>query len=277
MNRWNKELLKQKLDLTEKDKNLLLQRTELYALLAFFIVAALITILLYNRYRLTQQRKLDAAIIKEQNLGIKAVIEAQDIERDRLSKELHDSILQQLVAAKAGLYHLENNSDFTDAEKNEQLHGVINTMDEAANDLRSISHLMMPRTLKEKGLPDALEKLSASVFKQAGINCSFANNGFNKRFSEQKEFQVYRIVQEIFSNILKHAHASEVSISLNDTGQNIKLEIADNGIGFNEAEAREKGGSGLFNIYSRIRNLNGSFFAEPQMPSGSRFIIQCPV
>ena len=273
----DKELLKQKLDIAEKDRNLIKQRTAMYVLLVFFVFAILATILLYNRYRLKQQAKLDAAIIKEQQLGIKAVIEAQDMERDRLSKELHDSVLQQLVAAKAGISLLENKTDFNDAQKKEQLQQVSNTMDEAANDLRSISHLMMPRALTEEGLPAALEKLSAGVFNQAGIKYSFDNNGFSKRFSPQKELQLYRIVQEIFSNILKHAQANEVNINLSEKDGNVLLYIKDNGIGFNEAEAKEKGGAGLFNIYSRIRNINAIVFTEPVQPTGSCFVIECPV
>ena len=133
------------------------------------------------------------------------------------------------------------------------------------------------KILEEEGLAAALKKLSGGVFKQAGISFTFSENNFSKKLSREKELQLYRIVQEIFTNILKHARASEVQIKLYEQKMNAAIEITDNGIGFNEDEAREKGGAGLFNIYSRIRNIGGHFIIESNNPAGSRFLIECPL
>lgn len=272
----DRELLKQRLAIADKDNRLIQQRITMFALIAVFIIAVAASVLLYNRYRLKQQTKLDAAIIKEQQLGIKAVIEAQDAERQRISKDLHDGVLQQLAAARAGISVLQMNTGIDEKAK-EQVELAGKTIDDAADDLRSISHLMMPRALAEDGLAMALSKLSAGVFKQAGISYTFSDNHFMQTPGNEIALQLYRIVQEIFSNILKHSGATEVDIKMHSQDRLAIIEIIDNGTGFNESEAREKGGAGLFNIYSRIRNINGKFYTESNRPTGSRFIIQCPV
>lgn len=273
----DQELLKQKLDIVEKDKNLVQQQTVLYILTAFFLFAAAASILLYNRYRLRQQAKLDAAIIKEQKLALKAVIKAQDMERERLSKDLHDGVLQQLVAAKAGLSYLQNKEDMSPDFKKRQVQKIVAIMDDTAGDLRNISHLMMPRILKEEGLHAAIKKLCDGIFHTAGISFQYVENGISRRPGTQTEVQLYRIAQEIFANIIKHANASSVLVSLSVNDNTLLLQITDNGIGFNETTAREKGGAGLFNIFSRIENINARLTIEQIPEGGSRFIIECPL
>lgn len=273
----DKELLKQKLDIAEKDKSIVQQETALYILIAFFLFAAAASVLLYNRYRLRQQAKLDAAIIKEQRLAIKAVIEAQDAERERLSKDLHDGVLQQLVAAKAGLSYLQTKTDMPAEIKHANLQKISSLMDDTAGDLRNISHLMMPPALKDEGLAAAIKKLADNIFYAAGISCQYVYHGITIRPAMQTEIQLYRITQEIFTNIIKHAKASNVLISIKADNNKLLLQIEDNGIGFDETTAREKGGAGLFNILSRTRHINAQLAIEQVQQGGSRFILECPL
>lgn len=272
----DQELLKQKLDIAEKDKNLAQQQTILYVVLAFFLFAVIAAFLLYNRYRLRQKAKLDAAIIKEQTLSIRAVIAAQDAEREKLSKELHDGVLQQLVAAKVGLSYLQTKADMPVEKKQNQLQKIAEMMDHTASDLRNISHMMMPPVLKEEGLQAAIEKLSAGIFEPAGILYNYTCTADRIRLEINKELQIYRIVQEIFTNILRHASAGQVSINITSGLNYLQLIIEDNGIGFNEKTASEKGGAGLLNIYSRIRHISAQINVENLQTGGSRFTIQCP-
>ncbi|MFN8352838.1 MAG: histidine kinase [Spirosomataceae bacterium] len=262
----------------QKDKELIEQRSEnfrqrtwLIALAVSLLAVVILGYLFYNRYRLRQKAILDAAIINEQQLGLNAVIEAQEAERKRIAKDLHDGIAQELVALKLGFEQLRSNQELP------KFNTLMQSLDEACKEIRTISHVMMPPTLTYQGLPSSLEMLLRNSLEQAGIQHQFDNLGITDRLDEKVEIGLYRIAQELLNNIVKHAQANEVVVQLQKIGNNIILRVEDNGLGFDFETAKQKGSMGLLNILSRVRTLGGTFVSEPSTPTGTVSMVRVPI
>lgn len=258
-------------ELSEKKSQLFRQRTWLIGLIAGFMLLAILAYLFYNRYRLKQKQILNEALIHEQQLGLNAVIEAQETERKRIAKDLHDGIAQELVALKLGF------EQFRDNEHSEKYNSLMSSLDEACTEVRNISHVMSPPILENRGLPGSLEMLLRNSLGLAGIQHQFENLGVNERMDEKIELGIYRIAQELINNIIKHAKANKVIVQLQKMGINLILRIEDNGESFDFDAAKYKGSMGLLNILSRVRTLQGTFASEPGFPKGTISMVRVPI
>ena len=185
------------------------------------------TVLLYFIITAIRYQRRSLRMHKER---IQAEIDTLENERKRIAADLHDELGPLLSAVKLQI----NNLDTTDPDDLQIIGKSSQYIDSIITKLREISNDLMPNTLLRKGLKNAIVEFVDNSQDSYKLPVKFICEQ-DLQLAQDKEINLYRIVQEIFSNILKHAHASEVSISLNETGQNIKLEIADNGIGFNEA------------------------------------------
>lgn len=265
------QLKLQGLELQQKSAAIFRQRSFLIALIAGLFALAVFGYLFYNRYRLRQKQILNEALIKEQQLGLSAVIEAQEAERKRIAKDLHDGIAQELVAMKMGF------EQFRDKENSQRYDTLMSSLDDACTEVRNLSHTMSPPMLENKGLPGSLEMLLKNSFGSAGIQHQFENLGVNERVDEKIEIGLYRIAQELVNNIIKHAKASTVIVQLQKMGTQLILRVEDNGDSFDFETAKYKGSMGLLNILSRVRILNGIFASEPGTPKGTISIVRVPV
>jgi signal transduction histidine kinase len=261
----------QELELQQKSAEIFRQRSFLLAIIAGLVALAVLGYLFYNRYRLKQKQILNEALIREQQLGLNAVIEAQETERKRIAKDLHDGIAQELVAMKMGF------EQFRDKENSEKYNGLLSSLDDACKEVRDLSHVMSPPMLENKGLPGSLEMMLRNSLVIAGIQHQFENLGVNERVDEKIELGIYRIAQELINNIIKHAKANNVVVQLQKMGTQLILRVEDNGESFDFESAKYKGSMGLLNILSRVRTLNGSFVSEPSTPTGTVSLLKVPV
>lgn len=227
----------------------------------------------YLYFRSKQQQKLQAAIIEEKERGYEAVIRATEDERKRISKDLHDGIGQQLSALKLNLNHLI--SDLSDTKLKTALEKVASSFSKSADEVRSISHQMMPRALMENGLVEAVEDLLRSSFDLSPISYSFEHSLKQDRFSENIEVSVYRIVQELVNNCIKHSQATEVNVQLMQMKNRLVLLVEDNGVGLNVTS--NEAGHGLLNIRNRIDMIHGKLNLEPSPNSGLLATISIPL
>ncbi|MBL0333902.1 MAG: sensor histidine kinase [Chitinophagaceae bacterium] len=266
------EITRQKLDIAEKNNQLFRQKSWIYGLIAVFLVLAITAFFLYNRYRQKQKAAMDAAVIREQQLGLNAVIEAQELERKRIARDLHDGIAQEMVAVKLGF---EQFSPLLSA--NQHYNQLMKNLGDACTGVRNISHVMSPPILENKGLAGSLDMLLRNSLGMTSIKHHFENLGMKERVDEKIEIGLYRIAQELINNIIKHARASEVSMQLQKTGSQLILRLEDNGESFDFEAAKEKGSMGLLNILSRVRTLNGQFLSEPSQPHGTISLVRIPV
>ncbi|MCB0572599.1 MAG: tetratricopeptide repeat protein [Phaeodactylibacter sp.] len=271
------EIAAQQLQLSEQQRRLFRQRTWIFSLAMAILALAMLGYLFYNRYRLRKKAELDAALIHEQKLGLNAVIEAQEAERRRIAKDLHDSIAQQLVALKLGFDKLHSKLAASSPDDARQLGAMAQQLDASCTEVRNISHVMLPPALEQHGLAPSLELLLRNSFQQVGIKTEFEYYGLPEVLDEKIEVGIYRIAQELVNNILKHSGAGRVAFQLYHAGGNLVLKVEDDGRSFDFEAARVKGSMGLLNILSRVANLGGAFFSEPGRPQGTISTVRIPL
>jgi two-component system, NarL family, sensor kinase len=197
----------------------------------------------FNRYKLKQRLTTANLLNEQQSQSIKAVIEAQELERKRIGSELHDSVGQKLGALKM---HLQA-SEITPIV-NELLLDTI-------NETRSISHQLMPITLSNFGLSSALRELLQTSLPAAGIEYDYFNKTEEQRFSQEIETSIYRVCQEIIANVLKHSQAKLFNLQMYIQNKHLMIVAEDDGVGITSSTFDM--GMGLLNMKARIHQLNG--------------------
>jgi signal transduction histidine kinase len=169
---------------------------------------------------------------------------------------------------------MDISSKFT-LEQDQLFSRSMQLIDEACQEIRNISHNLMPGSLIRLGLLAAIKDLIRKINTSKKIHITLDSNFEETRFDENVEISIYRVIQEIFNNILKHACASEVLISLRRSGEkNLELSIADNGIGFDTSEIANSSGIGWKNIYSRLTMINGSMEINSVKSNGTSINIR---
>jgi len=268
----------------EKELQIAQQKSELYltnvwnyglggSLLAFIGFGYLF----YNRFRLRKKAELDAAIIREQKLGLNAVIEAQEAERKRIARDLHDGIAQELVALKLGFDALGRKVEKIAPEARPRFAELGEQLDNSCTEVRSIAHFMSPPVLEQQGLAPSLELLLRHTFEHAGVEAKFNAHDLPFQLDNKIEIGLYRITQELLNNIVKHARAAKVVIELFQSDNQLVLRVEDDGTGFGFDGARDWCTMGVLNILSRVRALSGEFFSERGSPQGTVSLVRVPV
>ncbi|MEQ8548934.1 MAG: PAS domain-containing sensor histidine kinase [Cyclobacteriaceae bacterium] len=198
-----------------------------------------------------------------------AVIKGQDIERKRISLEIHDSVGQKLIAVKykLALFKMLKNLDGID-----DLNAAMN---EIIDEIRAITHNLSSQIVSEIGLKNALGQLLSETAKNLAAKKNYIFELKNINIPDEDSKMIYRIVQECLSNALKHSQAKTLSVSVKILNQQIVLRIEDDGKGF-ETGIYNKG-IGLQNIKERVTTLNGFLKIESSPGNGSLIIIKIPL
>ncbi|MEX8546249.1 MAG: sensor histidine kinase [Mucilaginibacter sp.] len=200
-----------------------------------------------------QEEKRNLQIEKQNDL-LRTILETQESERKRLAEDLHDSVGQVLSAIKLNLHRL-NKTCAADEQAVPLLSSTRNLVDECIQEIRSIIQNVRPPLLTDFGLVEALADFCKKIQQNTGIEVGFKHETLQNRFSPEVEVTLYRIVQELFGNSIKHAHASFIGINLVSGHEMLVLTYQDNGSGFDLAAY--KNGSGLKNMQSRTDFIKG--------------------
>jgi len=239
------------------------------------IAASMVFLAIVQANKRKAQAEKDAAIIEERDQGVDAVIQAQEEERKRISKELHDGIGQQLSGLKMAFQRLEGKLNEEIPHRKDEIKRLVSIISDSADEVRTISHQMMPRALTEEGLIPAVGDLLAKSLEPIDVQYEYEHYGIDGRLEERIELSLYRIIQELINNIIKHSEAKHVSVQLFKNGNKIILMVEDNGKGFS---TKAKGdGHGLLNIKSRLNTLNGEVDYSPSPGSGTVATIRIPL
>lgn len=264
----NKENTIQKLKLTQRDGII-------GAISLVFLGFIFMVYLLYNRYRLKQQARLQAEVIAQQDLATKAVLVAEENERKRIAGELHDGLGQLFSAVKLNLSAIGEHLTFKDEHNKKMFDKTLYLVDESCKEVRSISHQMTPNVLLKAGLTSAvrdfIDKIDARKLK-----VNLATFGLQHRLDHNIEIVLYRVIQETVNNVIKHAQASSLDIQLTKDEDGINVMIEDNGIGFNTAQLEKFDGIGLKNIQTRTAYLKGTVDFSSQPGKGTLVSIFIP-
>lgn len=248
--------------------------TQVILIIALLLLLA-IGYLIYSRNRSRQRELINETMMKEREARTKEVIEAEERERMRIARDLHDGVGQMLSAAKMNLSNLEGKLQISDGEQKKMMNNSLALVDDSVRELRNVSHNMMPNALIRSGLKKALEEFITKLH-HPGMKIDLEVVGLEERLESTMESVLYRVIQEIVSNIIKHAEAKTVSIQLIRHDDELVLMIEDDGKGFDQNKLEEHSGIGIKNIQSRIAYLNGSVSFDSTLGRGTTVSVSVP-
>ncbi|HOX83223.1 MAG TPA: sensor histidine kinase [Chryseolinea sp.] len=254
-----------------KDLELQQSRTIVWWVIASVLLVGALIFWLFKRH----QFKLRFDRVKEneelQRQRFSAVIEAEENERARVAKDLHDGLGQLLSAAKLSLTAVSLPSDDMQGQL---LNNSIQVLDQATQEVRSISHNLMPVALMELGLKEALEDMILKINESKLLNIQFLIEGIEARLPAPIEVAVYRIIQEVINNMIKHSRADRIEVNVLAKGNTLHLSISDNGVGFEKEMITKSKGLGWKSVFSRIAMLKGNIEVDTQPGKGTNINIQ---
>jgi signal transduction histidine kinase len=230
-------------------------QTRMILILAGAVLLLLIFLFGFRNMRLRQKAQLAEEKEKQQQDRFKAVIEAEEHERTRIARELHDGLGQILSTAKLNVASLEGELD--DAEDEKLLKNSMDLIDHSLKEVRSISHNLMPTALIEKGLIQALKEQTEKINEARSLQLEFKTEGSFENLSKSVEIALYRIIQEVLNNMIRHSGADKIEFTLFQLDGIIRLKIKDNGKGFDTKEISKSKGIGWKNIFSRVSMIDG--------------------
>lgn len=261
-----KELSENQLQLVQKDLQLQKNRYYMYYTLAALLVALLIVALLFIRSRLKKRvhREELKSLQQQKELQLlQALMQGEEKERSRIAKDLHDGVAGMLAAVKMHFSSMPGADELSGSEGYEQGMKLLN---EATQEIRKTSHNLMPEVLLQHGLDEALRRYCNNVNNSKVLQIQYDSWGSIDRFNDSFELSVYRIVQELINNIIKHSKATQAIVQLSQQEDMLSISIEDNGVGFSNDGGKD--GMGLRSLQSRIRAMNGKIEMESSQQSG---------
>jgi len=270
------ETSKKELQLKEKDLQLTKKNLVIGAITALLLLILLLSFSWFKRNKLEQEKKLQETVMNQQDLATKAVIAAEENERKRIAADLHDGVGQMMSAAKMNLSAFEDDLPFKDENQKAAYEKIITLVDESCKEIRSVSHQMMPNALLKSGLTSAIREFIDKIDSRV-IKISLYAEGLNERLDSNVETVLYRVIQECVNNVIKHAQASMLDISLIRDGDGISATIEDNGKGFDAGDREKFEGIGLKNIHSRVEFLKGMVDFDSKPGKGTLVAIHVPL
>jgi len=261
--------LEKKYETDKKDDQLKLQHLEIekrrglnHAISVITIFILIIFLLVYRNFK--QKQKLHEQRIiqleaEKQLSATEAVLKGEEQERTRLAKDLHDGLGGMLSGIKFSLNTMKENLIMT-PENVQAFERSIDMLDSSIHEMRRVAHNLMPETLLKFGLDTALKDFCSYINGSGVLKINYQSFGLeNMKLEESVSVSVYRIIQELVSNIVKHANAGSAIVQLTFSGNMLSIEVEDDGKGFDFSKIEFKNGIGWRNIRSRLEYLNGKF------------------
>lgn len=225
------------------------------------------------------KRTQDKLREKQQELELltERLIAAQEEERSRLARELHDDLTQRLAAVAIEAGWLESIGPGETERWRPMLDRIKREMADLSKDIHGLSRRLHPSTLDDLGLVAGIESECRAFFERGGPPVEFSHSGPFTDLPKETQLGMYRIVQESLRNIARHSHADDVRIDLQRFGSEVRLEIADNGRGFDRSAPQWRAGLGLASMEERTRLLGGRFAVESAPGTGARISVVIPL
>ncbi|MBB3057054.1 tetratricopeptide repeat-containing sensor histidine kinase [Mucilaginibacter gotjawali] len=264
--------LQTKYEITQREDQVLQQQFEItkrnYWMTGIVVIIGLMLFIGFIYYKQTK--------LKQRNIAMQAIIETEESERKRIAQDLHDSVSQTMTAAKINLTVIGGELPFANEAQKKRFEKAIKLVDDGFREVRTISHNMMPWALHETGLALVVKQFVENIENDA-IAIKLFSRGFDEPFDATTEIILYRVLQECVNNVMKHADASRLDISLIRDEQNISLTIEDNGKGFEVAGPGAYWGIGLNNLRSRINFLKGKVEIDSRVGKGTLVSVYIPL
>ena len=237
----------------------------------FFLVLVAVVVTAVWRYYY-RKRAHEKTLMEFDHTLLQSRLEIQEQTFKAISQELHDNLGQILTLAKLNLNTLSlDNHD----QSREKINGAIDLITQTIQSIRDLSRNLHADIISKIGLMQALESEIRIIEKLGILHPVFQVEGQPIPLETDKSLIIFRIVQEALHNVVKHAQASILEVSIKFSVDQIRLTIADNGIGFNWPESRDKG-SGLRNMNDRARVIGAQFDMQPAATNGTVITLTIP-
>ena len=230
-------------------------------------IGLIVFIIFHQRKVIRYQLRLQRMEHDQQKLLLNASIRLQEEERQRIAADLHDDAGPLLATARLYL-----NENLVNLDKTTQLQSIYNAkqiIDDTIQLIRNISHSLMPPTLKNFGLESAVNDLFQKISGSGSMNASSRFHDYRERLQAENELIIFRVIQELVNNILKHSNASFIHLTQNTSGNKFFIRLHHDGRGITQNDFiklnKSNVGLGLKNIQSRLKVLHGKIFFEKDM------------
>ncbi|MBX2925132.1 MAG: hypothetical protein KF746_23225 [Chitinophagaceae bacterium] len=281
-NKKETEIRTLKTEQLEKTEAIRHRNNILYVAGGFLLLAAIALVLQIQNARnkrrlLEQEKQLQSekilALQREQQVSsLQSMITGQETERTRIARDLHDGLGGVFSTVKMYFSSLQHENP--GLAQSPLFVKSFEMVDNASGELRRIAHNLMPEVLMKLGLINAIQDMCNSI--QAGrlLRISLQAYSMEKRLNNNIEIMLYRIIQELLNNIIKHAEASEVIIQFNRHSDRLTITIEDNGKGFDVEQATSANHAGIDTVKSRVNYLNGEMSIESNKNVGTTVIME---
>ena len=227
-------------------------------------IGLIVFIIFHQRRVIRYQLQLQKMEQDQQKMLLNASIRLQEEERQRIAADLHDDAGPLLATARLYL-----NENLVNLDKTAQLQSIFNAkqiIDDTIQLIRNISHSLMPPTLKNFGLESAVNDLFQKISSSGSMNASCRFHDYKNRMDPDTELIIFRVIQELINNILKHSNASFIHLTQNLSNEKFFIRIHHDGLGLTQTDFeklnKSASGLGLKNIQSRLKLLQGRIFFE---------------
>lgn len=212
-------------------------------------------------------------VLKEQELmSIDAMIAGQEKERQRIANDLHDDLGGLMANVKLHFNVLK------DKQTPELFDKTTNLLEEAYQKIRSIAHTKNSGVIAKQGLLKAVQNMADNISDSNKMVVDVIDHGLENRLENSLELTIFRIIQELIANVIKHAEATEATIHLTNHEDSLNIMVEDNGKGFNPSQITTKNkGMGISSIDKRVEHLNGNMTIESEINKGTTIIIDIPI
>ncbi len=266
------------LEIEQQELQLSRKNILVISVLIVFLLGIFGLYIMFMNYRYRQNAKLQNLVIEMNERKSRTSIEAEIQERKRIGQDLHDGLGQMLSVARLNVSALNQKAEVTNERKIRLIESAIYSIDTAFSELRQISHNLSPTILVTKGLEEAVQDIVRRINESNKILIICEIFGLNRQLDNLIENTLYRAVQELTNNAIKHAHATSISIQLVQNEEEITLMIEDNGLGFDLNKERTHAISGgIYNIQSRVENHHGTIFIDSKKNRGTIITITVPL
>jgi len=221
---------------------------------------------------LLETQKL-TTVLKEQELtSIDAMIEGQEKERQRIANDLHDDLGGLMANVKLHFNALQD-------KNSPELFAKTNILiDEAYQKVRTVAHAKNSGVIAKQGLLKAVQNMAEKISNSNKIEIDVIDHGLENRLENSLELTIFRIIQELITNVIKHANASQATIHLTNHEDTLNIMVEDNGKGFNQKKRiKVTNGMGISSIDKRVEHLNGTMTIESEINQGTTIIIDIPL
>ena len=257
--RKDNEIMRRELEITRQQAVIQKKNSQMYLWgIASTALVAVTIVYFRNRQRIQRQRFEIAAW--------KASQQGEEKERSRLARELHDNVGGTLSTVKMWFETIgQRRADWRDDKDYSE---AMQLLDTALSDVRNTAHHLMPELLLRLGLAAAVRVFCENIGKASGMDVSYQYFGYIGKIEKNVELVIYRIIQELVQNVVKHAQASSMLVQLSQNDRHLTVTIEDNGIGIDPSGAPAQG-VGLQNIRETIRRLGGQFNLQSSPQKGT--------